>query len=170
MSGPVGTARVFHTLAPVWDGESRALVLGTMPSPKSRETGFYYGHPQNRFWPVLAALFAGDVPPSPEGRRAFALDRHIALWDVLASCDIDGAKDSTIRNPVANDIRPILEGAPIRAIFATGHTAHGLYSRLLEPMTGRAAVLLPSPSPANRGRYPLDRLVEAWTPLKDALS
>ena len=114
---------VEHGFGPVWDGESRALILGSMPSPKSRAAAFYYMHPRNRFWPVMQALFANSADPadavgdSPESRRAFALRHHIALWDVIASCDITGASDASIRNAAPNDLAPILRGAPIAHIF-----------------------------------------------------
>ena len=111
---------IIHSISPVYDQNSQVLLLGTMPSPKSREAGFFYGHPQNRMWPVLSRLFGEDVPASTEDRRTFLLRHHIAMWDVLASCAIRGADDSSIRNPVPNDLRPILEAAPIAAIFTTG--------------------------------------------------
>jgi len=168
--GPSGSEKVIHAIEPVWDAESRVLVLGTMPSPASREAGFYYGHPQNRFWPVLAALFNASEPQSTDQRRAFVLGRHIALWDVLASCEIRGAEDSTIRNPVPNDIAGLLAKAPnIRRVFTTGQVAHSLYDRLIRPLSGMADAALPSPSPANRGRYPMARLLESWAPLREAL-
>ena len=152
---------VVHPLAPVWDSRSAVLILGSMPSPRSREEGFYYAHPQNRFWPVMAALFGEELPCGTEERRRFALSHRIALWDVLHSCEITGASDSSIRNPVPNDIRPILEGAPIRAIFTTGGTASRLYRRHIEPVCGRAAIPLPS---ANC-RTGLDALLSAYSVL-----
>ena len=140
---------VRHTLPPIYDAGSRVLLLGSMPSPKSREVGFYYGHPQNRFWRVLAALFLEPAPEGNEARTAF-LHRHgIALFDVLASCRIQGASDTSIKDPVANDLTPILQAADIGAIFCTGGKAHSLYRRYCQPVTGRTALLLPSTSPAN---------------------
>ena len=115
--------RVVHPLAPVFDKDSRVLILGTMPSPKSRETGFYYGHPQNRFWRVMAQLLDEPFPASREERLALALRRHFALWDVLASCEIRGADDGSIRAPEANDLSAVLDRAPIRAVFTTGTKA-----------------------------------------------
>ena len=152
---------VSHPLAPVWDGNSRVLILGTLPSPASRRAGFYYMHPQNRFWPVLAALFDQPVPQGPEARRAFALAHRIALWDTLASCTIAGASDASIQDPVPNDLGPILAGAPIRAVFATGAAAHRFYQKFQFPRTQLAAHRLPSPSAANCA-VPFDRLVEAY--------
>ena len=140
---------VTHTLAPVYDSSSRVLILGTMPSPKSREAGFYYAHPQNRFWPVLAALFAEPIPVAAADKKDFALRHHIALWDVLHACRIEGAGDSTIRDPVPNDIAGLLEKSAVRAVFTTGKKAAGLYRRLCLPSTGLPAFYLPSPSPAN---------------------
>lgn len=111
---------VVHTLPPVYDQSSLVLILGTMPSPKSREYGFYYSHPQNRFWRVLSTLFQEPLPQNNAEKEALVRSHHIALWDVLASCEIQGAADASIRRPVANDLRPIFETAPIRAVLTTG--------------------------------------------------
>ncbi len=140
---------VIHPLEPIFDEHSRALILGTMPSPKSREVRFYYGHPQNRFWRVLAAVFGCPVPTTNDERREFVLSHRLALWDVLRSCEIKGASDASIKNAAANDLSVILDHAPIRAIFCTGTRAAALYRRLIEPKTGIAAIALPSTSPAN---------------------
>ncbi len=140
---------VRHPIPPVWNAGSCVLILGTMPSPKSREQGFYYAHPQNRFWQVLAALFEEPVPQGTQQRRAFALRHGIAMWDVLASCEICGAADSSIRDPIANDIASLLAQTKIRAVFTTGMTAFRLYQRLCLPQTGLPAIALPSTSPAN---------------------
>lgn len=160
---------VFHTLEPVYDAQSRVLLLGTMPSPRSREAGFYYAHPQNRFWSVLASLFDASVPQTAEARRAFALTHGIALWDVLARCEIRGADDASIRRPVANDIAWLLRQAPIRAVFTTGGKAFSLYQRLCLPQTGMPAVLLPSTSPANC-RMSHKALEQAYARILDALT
>ncbi|MGI6030653.1 MAG: DNA-deoxyinosine glycosylase [Eubacteriales bacterium] len=156
---------ITHTLPPVFDANSRVLILGTMPSPKSREQGFYYGHPQNRFWQVLAQLWGEPLPLTPKDRLEFVLRHHLALWDVLASCFIDGALDSTIRQPEANDIPWILSQAPIRHICTTGGKAAQLYKRYCLPQTGLPALELPSTSPANC-RTKLPQLVEAYRPIK----
>ena len=111
---------VVHPLPPVYDQSSLVLILGTMPSPKSREYGFYYSHPQNRFWRVLSTLFQEPLPQNNAEKEALVRSHHIALWDVLASCEIQGAADASIRRPVANDLRPIFETAPIRAVLTTG--------------------------------------------------
>lgn len=156
--------RVDHTLVPWVDDESRVLVLGTMPSPKSRARGMYYGHPQNRFWPTLATLWQEPRPESPEAARDFAARHHIALWDVLASC----AADSSIADPVPNDAPALLARYPnIRHIVTTGKKAADLYRRHLEPLTGIRAVALPSTSAANRGWWPDDKLVSAYRTLYD---
>lgn len=141
--------QVLHGFAPVFNKESRVLMLGTMPSPKSRETGFYYGHPRNRFWKVVSDVCGEEPPKSREDKIAFALRNHIAVWDVLAGCEIRGADDSSIRNPVANDMSRILEHADIKAIFTTGTKAAQLYKRYCYPKTGVEAIALPSTSPAN---------------------
>lgn len=148
-------------IPPVFDEHSAVLILGTMPSPKSREAGFYYAHPQNRFWPVLSALFGEPVPEETAQRRDFALRHRIALWDVLAQCDIEGAADSAIKNPVPNDIAALLCGSKIRAVFTAGKAATRLYKRLCEPMGCPSAMELSSTSPAN-ARLRLDDLVAAY--------
>jgi len=159
--------RIVHPLAPVWDDRSCALVLGTMPSPASRAVNFYYGNPRNRFWRVAAALWDEPEPETNEGRRAFCLAHRIALWDVLASCDIVGASDASIEDPVPNDLSRVLDSAPILTIFCTGSTAARLYRRLIEPTLGRSCVALPSTSPAN-ARMRLADLVSAYAPLRVA--
>ena len=150
-----------HSIEPVFDTESRVLILGTMPSPKSREVQFYYGHPQNRFWRVLAAVLGEEVPQSVPEKKAMLLRHRIALWDVLAECEITGASDSSIRNPVANDLSVILDHAPVQAVFTTGATAWKLYTRLQKPHTGIEAVRLPSTSPANCA-VKMEALTEAY--------
>ena len=152
---------IIHSIEPVFDAESRVLILGTMPSPKSREVQFYYGHPQNRFWRVLAAVLGEEVPQSVPEKKAMLLRHRIALWDVLAECEITGASDASIRNPVANDLSVILDHAPVQAVFTTGATAWKLYTRLQKPHTGIEAVRLPSTSPANCA-VKMEALTEAY--------
>lgn len=152
---------IIHSIEPVFDTESRVLILGTMPSPKSREVQFYYGHPQNRFWRVLAAVLGEEVPQSVPEKKAMLLRHRIALWDVLAECEITGASDSSIRNPVANDLSVILDHAPVQAVFTTGATAWKLYTRLQKPHTEIEAVRLPSTSPANCA-VKMEALTEAY--------
>lgn len=152
---------IIHSIEPVFDTESRVLILGTMPSPKSREVQFYYGHPQNRFWRVLAAVLGEETPQSAPEKKAMLLRHRIALWDVLAECEIIGASDFSIRNPVANDLSVILGHAPVQAVFTTGATAWKLYTRLQKPHTGIEAVRLPSTSPANCA-VKMEALTEAY--------
>ena len=154
-------ASLAHPFPPLYDGRSRVLILGSFPSVKSREAGFFYGHPQNRFWKVLAALFGEAVPRSIEEKKALVLRRRLALWDSIASCDIAGSSDASITNVTPNDLRPILEGADIRAVFCNGGASLRVYERWCRPLTGREAVGLPSTSPAN-ARWSLERLTEAW--------
>ena len=150
-----------HPIPPTWDESSRVLILGSFPSVKSREMGYFYGHPQNRFWKVLARIFAEEVPMTVEERRAFLLRHHLAAWDVLASCRITGSSDSSIRDAVPNDIRPILERSQIRTICCNGKKSHQIYRKYMEPAVGREAVCLPSTSPANAA-WSLERLTAAW--------
>ena len=152
---------VTHEIQPVFDSRSRVLLLGTMPSPASREQGFYYGHPQNRFWRVLAAIFDEPVPRTIEEKRDMLLRHHIALWDVLASCEIEGASDASIRDAQPNDLARIFDVADIRAVFATGTKAGELYHKLVEPTLGVPCTTLPSTSPAN-AKMKLDNLADAY--------
>ena len=140
---------IVHSIPPTYDERSRVLVLGTMPSPRARQEGYNYGHPQNRFWRVLAQLADEPVPTTNERKRDFCLRHHIALWDVLAECDIDGASDASIRNAVPNRLTDIAQAAPIEAVFCTGAKAYELYNRHCAADVGIPAVKLPSTSPAN---------------------
>ena len=164
----VGAERILHTIPPVFDENSRVLILGTMPSPKSREVGFYYGHPQNRFWRVLAEVFGEPIPVSVEERRAFALRNRIALWDVLQSCTIVGASDASIRNAVPNPIGELIRSGGIRAVFTTGKTAGELYRKFCLRETGMEAIVLPSTSPANC-RVSLEQLKEEYRKIYEQL-
>ena len=150
-----------HPFPPVYDAESEILILGSFPSVKSREIMFYYGHPQNRFWRVLAAVYNADVPQNTDEKTRFLLKHHIALWDVLASCEITGSADSSIKNAVPNDLSIILSRADIRRIYTNGKTSEKYYKRFSEEITGRGSVCLPSTSPAN-AVWSLDRLIGAW--------
>ena len=154
-----------ESFAPVIWEDSRVLVLGTVPSPKSRENQINYGNPRNRFWPVIAGLWEEEDPLTNEGRFNLLRRRHIALWDVLKSYDIKGASDASIANPVPNDIASVLSIAPIDAIFTTGTTATRLYRRLCEPACGIPCHGLPSTSPANAA-WSLRRLSEAYRPIR----
>lgn len=152
---------VTHEIQPVFDSRSRVLLLGTMPSPASREQGFYYGHPQNRFWRVIAAIFDEPAPRTIEEKRDMLLRHHIALWDVLASCEIEGASDASIRGARPNDLARIFDAADIHAVFATGTKAGELYRKLIEPTLGVPCTTLPSTSPAN-AKMKLADLVDAY--------
>lgn len=150
-----------HPIPPVFDADSTVLVLGSFPSVKSRESGFFYGHAQNRFWRVTAAVFGCPVPVTIPEKRAFLLQNHVALWDVIASCDIDGSSDASIKNVRPNDLAPLLAASKITHIFTNGATADALYTRWQFSATGIPAVRLPSTSPANAA-WSLDRLIDAW--------
>lgn len=156
--------RQSHPISPIYDSHSKLLILGSFPSVKSRAAGFFYGHPQNRFWKVTSAVFGAAEPETIPEKRKFLLSNGIALWDVIASCEIQGSSDSSIRNVVPNDLGEILSSAPVSRIFTNGATAKRLYDRYIFPETGRPAVLLPSTSPANAS-WSLDRLKETWRSL-----
>lgn len=150
-----------HPIEPVYNKYSRILILGSFPSVKSREEGFFYGHPQNRFWRVLSTVCKSEIPVTVEEKKKFLLDNHIAVWDVIASCDIVGSSDSSIKHVVPNDLCRILEIAPIESIFVNGKKAEQLYKKYIEKKIGREAICLPSTSPANAA-WSLDKLVETW--------
>ncbi len=152
---------IAHPFPPLYDENSRVLILGSFPSVKSREQKFFYGHPQNRFWKVTAAVFGCAVPQTIAEKRAMLLSHGVALWDVIASCEIRGSADSTIKNVTANDLSPILAAADIKEIFVNGRTAEKYYNKYTLPRLGRPAVCLPSTSPANAA-WTLERLTEAW--------
>lgn len=152
---------VIHTIPPLYDSESRVLLLGSIPSPKSREVGFFYGHPQNRFWRVLAAVLGEPLPQTIEEKRAMCLKHHVALWDTIARCDIAGASDTSIRNAVPNDIGKLVRESRISRIFATGGKSAELYRKLIEPQLHIPITQLPSTSPANAA-WSLERLIEAY--------
>lgn len=154
-----------HPIKPVFDGESRVLILGSFPSVKSREAMFFYGHPQNRFWRVMATLFNEQVPETIDEKKALLLRNHIAVWDVIAECDIEGSSDSSIKNVVANDLSVILDNAQIKAIYVNGKTAEKYYKKYIEKTINRKAVCLPSTSPANAA-WSLERLIEEWRSIK----
>ncbi len=141
--------RVTHTLAPVYDKYSKVLILGSMPSVKSREVGFYYGHVRNRFWSTLGAVYQEPIGDSIEDKKEFLLRHHIALFDVIQSCDISGSADSSITNVEVHDFSYILENSSIVAIFTTGQKAYQLYQKYCYPKTGIEAISLPSSSMAN---------------------
>lgn len=156
---------ILHTIPPTWNADSRILVLGSFPSVKSREMTYFYGHPQNRFWQVMAVLYEQPFPETVEERRTFLLKNRIAAWDVIASCTISGSSDSSIRDVKVNDLSPILEGADIRKIFVNGKKAFQLYTRFTQPMIRREAVCLPSTSPANAS-WSLEKLIDAWAVIR----
>ena len=168
------TKIITHPIPPVWNSESRILILGTMPSPKSREAGFFYMHPRNRFWSVMAEVFgetlahpnnAPDHTAAIEERRAFLLRHHLAMWDVLASCEITGAADSSIKNAIPNDFSEILENSKVRQIICTGKTSFNLWQKncaaLYEPRYNLTVHCLPSTSPAN-AQWNKEKLIEEY--------
>lgn len=153
---------VSHTLEPMFRKDSRILILGTMPSPKSRELGFYYSHPQNRFWRVISELLGEKLPADNTEKEAFLYRNHIALWDVLKSCNIEGADDSSIKNPVPNQINEVLNRTAIKAVFTTGTKATALYKKFCLKETGIASIHLPSTSPANCRHFSYEKLLEEY--------
>lgn len=157
-----------HTIAPLFDEHSELLILGSFPSVKSREGRFFYHHPQNRFWRVMAAVLKAPLPQTIEEKRLMLISNRVALWDVIESCEIKGSDDSSIRDVTANNLTIITGAAPIRRVFTNGGTAHRLYGRFCENMTGLKALCLPSTSPAN-ATYSLEALISRWSVVADSL-
>ena len=154
---------VEHPWKAVYDKNSRILILGTIPSPKSREAGFYYGHPQNIFWNTLSEVLGKDEPArNMQAMREFLLENMIALWDVLKSCEIKGASDAHIKNATPNDFSDILKTAKIKKIFTTGKMATDLFNKLSAKDMGFTAEYLPSTSPANCGMHKRAEFMEEW--------
>ncbi len=159
---------IIHPFPPLYDENSRILILGSFPSVKSREAMFFYGHPQNRFWKVVSGLLSEPLPLTVPEKRAMLLRNHVAVWDVIHSCEITGSSDASIRNAVPNDLSLILKEAEIRQIFTNGGTSHSLYEKYIAPVTGIRDIRLPSTSPANAA-WSVERLSEAWAVIKDYL-
>lgn len=152
---------IVHPIRPIYNESSEILILGSFPSVKSREEGFFYGHPQNRFWRVMARICNAPVPTNIDEKTSLILDNHFALWDVIHSCEITGSADSTIKNVYPNDLTEILEKANIKKIFVNGKKAESLYKKYIEKQIGIKAVCLPSTSPANAS-WNEDRLYACW--------
>lgn len=153
--------KVKHEFTPVFDAHSKVLILGSFPSVKSREQQFFYGHPQNRFWKVIAGLTESEIPRTIEDKKQMLLRNHIAIWDVIAECEIVGSSDSSIRKVVPTDLHSILQSSQIEKIYANGGTAKKLFEKFQQKSCGRGIIGLPSTSPANAA-FSLERLMEAW--------
>lgn len=152
---------MIHNIDPVFDSESEILILGSFPSVKSREEGFFYGHPRNRFWQVIAGVCGENTPVSIAEKKELLLKHHIALWDVIQSCNISGSADSTIKDVTVNDICSILKNTKIKRIFTNGRKAESYYQKYARKNTGIDSVCLPSTSPANAA-WSRDRLLDFW--------
>lgn len=155
-----------HPIPPLFTEASRVLILGSFPSVASREAAFFYGHRQNRFWRVISEIFGAELPQSIEEKTRLILENRLALWDVIAECDINGSSDSSIKNVVANDLSVILDNADIKQIFVNGKTAEKNYIKYIEPKLGRRTVCLPSTSPANAA-WSVERLIGEWKVIKE---
>ena len=162
--------RVSHEFGPFYKKNSKVLILGSMPSRKSLEEGFYYAHPQNRFWKVLSFIYNEDIPQTIVDKKKFLERHYIALWDVIESCDIKGSSDSSIRNVVVNDINSILNNSNVSVIYTTGRVSYNLYNKYCKDNTGVNAIYLPSTSPANCGRGIFEKLVKEYSQIKDITS
>lgn len=156
---------ILHNIPPLYNKDSQTLILGSFPSVKSREAEFFYGHPQNRFWRVLAGVFSAPVPETVEQKKRLVLENRLALWDVIAECEITGSADTSIKSVKPNDIAGIIENTAVSRIFVNGKTAEKYYIRYIEKTVGKRAVCLPSTSPANAA-WSLERLTEAWSVIR----
>lgn len=157
---------IVHPIPPLYDENCKILILGSFPSVKSRDAMFFYGHPQNRFWKLMAALFEEAYPQTIEEKKALVLKHHIAMWDTIRSCTITGSSDSSIKDVVPNDLSVILDNSRVERIFCNGATSYRLYMKYIYPTTGIKAVKLPSTSPANAA-FNLERLLTEWSMIKD---
>ena len=153
--------KIIHPIPPLYDGNSKILILGSFPSVKSREAMFFYGHPQNRFWKLLAKIFCEDVPVTTEQKKHLVLSHNLALWDSIHSCTVTGSSDSSIKDVVPNDISVILDNSKVGRVFANGTASYKIYQKYIFPKTKTEAVKLPSSSPATAA-FSLDRLYEKW--------
>lgn len=160
---------VIHPIPPLFDSNSSVLILGSFPSVKSRETCFFYGHPQNRFWKVISTVLGAPLPTDIEQKKLLLLSHGIALWDTIAKCEIVGSSDASIANPVANDITVITDCADIKQIYCNGKKSFDMYKKYIEPQIHRSALCLPSTSPANAS-WSIERLVVSWSCIKKHLS
>lgn len=156
---------IIHPIPPLFNEESETLILGSFPSVKSREAAFFYGHPQNRFWAVVAEIYGCEKPQTVEEKKKLVLENKLAMWDVIQSCEIEGSADSTISNVTANDLSVILNNSKVDRIFVNGKTAEKYYNKYTYPKTGIKAICLPSTSPANAA-WSIERLVDAWKIIK----
>ena len=152
---------IVHPIPPLFNQESETLILGSFPSVKSREAAFFYGHPQNRFWAVVAEIFGAEKPVTVEEKKELILSNKLALWDVIAQCEIEGSADSTITDVTANDLSIILENSNVKRIFVNGKTAEKYYNKYTYPKTGIKTICLPSTSPANAA-WSIEKLVDKW--------
>ena len=159
---------IVHPFGPVYNADSRVLILGSLPSVKSREQNFFYGHPQNRFWPLIAALFGEPAPVTVADKKELVLRHNIALWDTIYSCDIKGSSDSSIKNAVPTDLRQILDNSGVCRIFCNGKTSWNYYHKYQEKQLGMEAIALPSTSPANAA-WNMERLMAEWTAVREVL-
>lgn len=160
--------RVYHELEPIYNEFSKVLILGSLPSVKSREVGFYYAHPQNRFWLILESLFGVSLP-DVQAKKEFLLSHGVALWDTVASCEISGSSDASIKNIEVNDLTNLLQDSQIKFVFCTGRKAYNLYQKYMKPNTNIDAFLLPSPSAAN-ARCSLFDLISSYQIILDCLN
>ncbi len=160
---------VYHELPPIYDENSKILILGSIPSVKSREYGFYYSHPQNRFFKVLSIIFNKSIENNNESKKKFLIENNIALWDVIKSCQINNSDDSSIKNVEVNDINLIINNSKINKIFTTGKKAYNLYTKYCYPKTKIEAIYLPSTSSAN-ATMSIDKLIQEYSIILKSLN
>lgn len=155
-----------HTFEPIYDNQSRILILGSFPSVKSREGGFYYHHPRNRFWEVISNVYGEELPLTVDEKRELLLRNHIALWDVINRCDVEGSSDTSIKNVIPADIDSLLKKTNIKKIYANGNKEYELYQKYCFMATNKDIIKLPSTSPAN-AVWSIERLCKEWKQIKE---
>ncbi len=160
------TSNIVHPFPPLYDENSKTLILGSFPSVKSREAMFFYGHPQNRFWKVIAALYDEEIPQSIDEKKKLILSHNLALWDSIQSCTITGSSDSSVKDVVPNDLSMIINNSRVDRIFCNGALSHKMYMKFIFPLTNIKAIKLPSTSPANAA-FSLERLIDEWEVIKN---
>lgn len=154
------TVHLEHPFGPIYDKDSRVLILGSFPSVISRKKSFYYANRANRFWKVMAEIYGEEITDPV----SFVHAHHIALWDVIASCTITGSSDASIRDVIVNDVESLVKLTKIETVFTTGSKAAKLYENYV--VCSKEHIALPSTSGAN-ARMKLDDLVKAYTIIKE---
>lgn len=160
---------IVHPLKPIYNKDSIVLILGSFPSVISRKNNFYYSNPKNKFQKILGTVFNEENLTTNEEKIDFLLNNHIALFDVIKSCEIDGSSDSSIKNVIPNDINKLIKNSKVKYIFTNGNKAHELYQKYIFKSTKIVDIKLPSTSPANCQKGIEEKLIEHYRKIKAIL-